>query len=144
VRWTKGPWSWLLAAVWLLFAVLAVPVLQEDHTPGGLLVGGGAGAVGLFAGVRALISHVRLAGDELRYVGYLRTRRIPWTDVTGVDIDVLGSASPLESVGLVVRLADGTQVEVPAVAGFAFAGRNRRLERLRAKCERRARAAAGS
>lgn len=143
MTWTKGPWSWVLAGIWLTFSVIALSILVEDHTPGGVVIGGVIAVVSLYAAARALASHVRLGAVELVYVGYARTHRVPWTDVAAVEVTALDSASSLDTVGLSVRRTDGTEIVMPAVAGFAFSGGNRRLERLCRECEERVRGAGG-
>lgn len=141
--WTKGPWSWVLAGLWFVFAVLATTIVVEDHSPGGLIGGVVIFAVAFYAGTRALVSHVRLSDQRLTYVGYARTHRVAWTDVAAVEVTALDSASSLDTVSLTVRRVDGTEVVMPAVAGFAFSGGNRRLERLCRECEERVRDAGG-
>ncbi|GAA0312201.1 hypothetical protein GCM10009528_32130 [Kineococcus aurantiacus] len=133
----KGPWSWLLAVIWLGFAAMGAMILSEDHTPGGLIIGAAVLATGLFCGARAALSHVRLTDEGLVYVGYARTRRVPWTQVSEVVVAELGSALPITTVGVSVRLYDATEVELPALAGFAVAGHNRRVQRLVDAAERR-------
>ncbi len=133
----KGPWSWLLAVIWLGFAAAGVMILSEDRTAGGLIIGAALLATGVFCGVRAAVSHVRLTDEGLVYVGYARTRRVRWTQVSGVVVAELESASPVTTVGVSVLLHDDTEIELPALAGFAVAGGNRRLQRLVDAAEQR-------
>lgn len=144
MTWTKGPWSWVLAGIWLVFSVVALAILVDDHTPGGVIIGGVVLAGSLYGAARALASHVRLGQTELVYVGYARTHRVPWTDVAAVELAALDSASSVDTVSLALRRMDGTEIVMSAVAGFAFSGGNRRVERLCRECEQRVREAGGS
>jgi hypothetical protein len=127
----------VLAGLWFVFAALATTILVEDHSPGGLIGGGVIFAAAFCTWTRALVSHVRLSDERLTYVGYARTHRVPWTEVAAVELTALDSASSLDTVSLAVRRTNGTEVVMPAVAGFAFSGGNRRLERLCRECEQR-------
>lgn len=119
-----------MAGIWLFFAAIGVGTVLTDHTPGGLIGGGALLIAGLFLGLRALVSHARLTPEGLVYVGYGRTHRLPWTEVVRGEIVELDSALPVTTVGVVVHLSGGTEVGLPAMSGFARAGRNRRLQRL--------------
>lgn len=80
---------------------------------------------------------MRLDDDGLVYVGYVRTHRLRWGQVSSLEVSTVDSSSPFESVGVVVHLRGGGEVGLVSLAGVAVSGRVERLDRLVRECDHR-------
>lgn len=111
------------ALVTAVIGVLALLTVEEGHAPGLgvlvlLLLLGGLALVQLLLGLRFAVvalgtarGRVEVDREGVLVVGALRSRRVAWKDVAGVESRVSG---PVHWLTAALRLRDGSRVVMPA------------------------------
>jgi len=127
----KGVYSFVLAAATAVMALTGVATMADSSGDvAGLVIGAVATTVCGYMSVRAVLACAFVRRGQVVYIGYWRSRRIPCSQVVEVRIEPVDPTTWLPHIAPVLVLADGVEIDLPALATLGWRGRSAHMERF--------------